>query len=129
MLKTFVKTAVIASLLAFSVTHAAEFEPFSQARLDALQAEGKPVLVDVFADWCPTCKRQSSILATLLAEDAFADFAALKLDWDGQRDHARALGAPRQSTLFVYRDGEQVGMSVAETNEERLRAFLATGVN
>ncbi|MCC5868759.1 MAG: hypothetical protein JJU27_09615, partial [Gammaproteobacteria bacterium] len=49
---------------------------------------------------------------------------ALKLDWDAQRSEARALGAPRQSTLFVFRDGKRIGMSVAETDEQRLRAFL-----
>jgi thioredoxin 1 len=128
MLKSLLMATLASTVLAFSA-HAGEMQPYSQERLEALQSEGHPVLVEVFAEWCSTCQRQSPIIARLLAEDAFADYAALKLDWDDQRDEARALGAPRQSTLFVYRDGEQIGMSVAETNEERLRAFLETGLN
>ena len=30
--------------------------PFDQARFDALQQQGKPALVWIHADWCPTCK-------------------------------------------------------------------------
>lgn len=128
MLKSVFIATLATATLAFSA-HAAEMQPFSQERLEVLQAEGNPVLVEVFADWCSTCQRQSPIVGRLLEEDAFSDYAALKLDWDDQRDDAQALGAPRQSTLLIYRDGEQVGMSVAETNESRLREFLATGVN
>lgn len=128
MLKHMIRVIAAAGLLAFASVHAGSFEPFTEARLQALQAEGKPVLVEVHADWCSTCKRQSPILSRLLAEHAFAKYGALKLDWDTQQAQARALGAPRQSTLFVYRDGKKIGMSVAETNEERLRAFLVTGL-
>jgi thioredoxin 1 len=127
MFKPSLGTALIASVLAFANARAAEFEPFSEARLAALQKEGKTVLVDVHADWCPTCKRQSPILSRLLDEVEFAEYGALLLDWDVQRAQARSLGAPRQSTLLVYRGGQRLGMSVAETNEDRLRQFLATG--
>ena len=32
------------------------WEPFSVARLEQLTSEGKTVMVDFTADWCPTCK-------------------------------------------------------------------------
>lgn len=104
------------------------FEPFSEARLEAAQAEGKPVFVEVFADWCSTCKRQAPLLEALLAEPAFSDYVALKIDWDAEQDAARKLGAPRQSTLFVFKDGERVAMSVAETNLQKLRVLLEKGL-
>ncbi len=34
----------------------AGFEPFNEARLNALRAEGRPVFVYFTADWCITCK-------------------------------------------------------------------------
>ncbi len=104
------------------------FEPYSEARLEAAQAEGKPVFIEVAADWCTTCKRQAPLIEALLADPAFSNYVALKLDWDAEESAARALGAPRQSTLFVYKDGEQIAMSVAETNPERLRALLEKGL-
>lgn len=120
----------VAAVFGMSMAFADDrMEPFSSERLDALQNEGRPVLVEVYADWCSTCRRQSPILSRLLAEDEFSRLGALKLDWDVQRSDALALGAPRQSTLFVFRGGERVGMVVAETNEQRLREFLASALN
>lgn len=105
-----------------------QFEPFDEDRFSELKDSGDPVLVEVWADWCSTCARQSPILESLLQEDEFSDYTALKLDWDKQEARARDLGAPRQSTLFVYRDGEQKQMSVAETNESALRELLRQGL-
>ncbi len=108
---------------------AAAAEPYTAERLAALQATDAPVLIDVRADWCPTCKKQAEVLSVLLAEPAFAGFRVLNVDWDAQRDVARALGAPRQSTLIVFRGSEQRALSVAETDIGRLRDVLATAVD
>ena len=37
-------------------------EAFTQERFEALQAAGALVLVDVHADWCPTCAKQQKVL-------------------------------------------------------------------
>jgi thiol:disulfide interchange protein len=100
------------------------YETYTSERLAALQAEGKTVLVNVHADWCPTCRQQSAVLDVALLEPRYAALPALKLDWDDQRDAGRALGAPRQSTFLVFRGGKRRAISVAETDEAKLRAFL-----
>jgi thioredoxin 1 len=37
---------------------AAETAPFEHARFAAAQKEGRPVLVDIRASWCPICAAQ-----------------------------------------------------------------------
>ena len=101
------------------------FETFTEARLAELQADGKPVLVEVYADWCSTCRRQSPILTELLEDDQFSGITGLKLDWDAQRSQAQDLGAPRQSTLILFVGNQRIGTSIAEIHPERLRDFLA----
>jgi thiol:disulfide interchange protein/DsbC/DsbD-like thiol-disulfide interchange protein len=61
--------------------------PFSIARIDELQAQGKPVFVDFTADWCITCKLNERVaLADHAVLKAFADngVAALRADWTRQ---------------------------------------------
>ncbi|WP_206411094.1 thioredoxin family protein [Lysobacter enzymogenes] len=117
--------ALLLSLAGAAPAFAAQALPaYSPQQSQALQTQGKTVLVDVYAPWCPTCRAQEPVLEKLLKEPEFAGITALRLDWDGQREQARALGAPRQSTLLLYRGGKRVGLSVAETNESRLRLFL-----
>src|SRR5262249_58137404 len=51
-----------------------DWQPFSQARLDTLRAEGRPVFIDVTAAWCITCKVNERIaLADPTVIKAFAD--------------------------------------------------------
>jgi thiol-disulfide isomerase/thioredoxin len=42
-----------------SVAFAADKKPFTAAAFEAAQASGKPILIDVSASWCPTCKAQA----------------------------------------------------------------------
>jgi thiol:disulfide interchange protein DsbD len=64
------------------------WEPWSPERLDALRAEGRPVLVNMTAAWCITCLANERVA---LSSDAFAarlaatGTAYLKGDWT-QRD-------------------------------------------
>jgi thiol:disulfide interchange protein DsbD len=61
--------------------------PYSQGSVDQLQAEGRPVFVDIGAAWCITCKINERIaLADPAVLKAFADagVAALRGDWTRQ---------------------------------------------
>src|SRR4051794_18915025 len=49
----------------FSTAWAGTAVPFSAAAFKAAQAAGNPILVEIHADWCPTCKAQVPILDKL----------------------------------------------------------------
>ncbi|MFC7475338.1 protein-disulfide reductase DsbD family protein [Dankookia sp. GCM10030260] len=59
-------------------------EPWSAARVAALQAEGRPVFVNMTAAWCITCKvNEQLVLRSAPVQAAFAgrNLAYLKGDW------------------------------------------------
>lgn len=59
-------------------------EPWSQARVEALRAEGRNVFVNFTADWCVTCLANERVaLASKPVQRAFAahDVVYLKADW------------------------------------------------
>ena len=63
------------------------WQPFSQAKIDELRAQGKPIFVDFTADWCITCKVNERVaLADRAVLKAFADggVVALRADWTRQ---------------------------------------------
>jgi thioredoxin 1 len=126
---TFLRKLLVASALAWPfIANGADIRPYSDEAFAALQATETPTLVDVYADWCPTCRRQEQILDNLLSEPELSDLVVLKLDWDAQRETARAFGAPRQSTFIVFRGDEERGRSVADTRPESIRELLQTAV-
>lgn len=99
-------------------------ERFSPERLEALQAAGELVLIDVFADWCPTCAQQQVILADYLEEHPSVELHILEIDFDDEKEWVRRVRAPRQSTLILYRGEEQFWYSVAETRRDVIFAEL-----
>jgi len=109
--------AALTGLMLSSIGFALDAEPFTDERFDALQAEGAVVLIDVWAPWCPTCRRQREILAEFQAEHPEVDITILEVSYDDDKDLVRRFRAPRQSTLLLFRGDEQLWFSVAETRE------------
>lgn len=99
-------------------------DPYTQEKLDALNKAGKPVLVFIYADWCPTCKAQDKVLGELLPMDEFKGIATLRVNFDAQKNVVRAFGARYQSTLIVFKNGKEVGRITAETDRERIADLL-----
>ena len=56
--------------------------PFSAEAFKAAQASGSPILVEIHADWCPTCKAQNPILDKLTADPKFKDLEVFRVDFD-----------------------------------------------
>lgn len=115
--------AATAFLAATSVAFAAE-KPFSEAAFAAAQGAGKPVIIHVYAPWCPTCRAQEPILRKLEADPKFAGAETFRVDFDGQKDAVKALKARNQSTIIVFKGAKEVGRSVGETDEKAISALL-----
>ncbi|MEY4681958.1 MAG: thioredoxin family protein [Alphaproteobacteria bacterium] len=103
---------------------AAHASPFSAQAFEAAQAADRPILVDVTASWCPTCRTQKPILARLLADPRFAEMAAFEVDYDRQKDVVRRFEARMQSTLIVFRGRDELGRSVGDTNPASIMSLL-----
>lgn len=70
------------------------YEPFTAARLSALEAAGKPVFVNLTASWCVTCLINERVaLDSDAVRNAFAarGIVPLKGDWTSQNPEITAL--------------------------------------
>ena len=81
-------------------------EPFSEQKLAALQAEGRPVFVYFTADWCLSCKvNEKAAIERAEVATAFkqADVAVLVGDWtNGDATIGRFLAAQGRSGVPLY---------------------------
>jgi len=107
---------------------AADKKPFDAGAFEAAQAAGKPILIDVSAPWCPTCKAQAPILSKLMSNPRFKGVIAFNVDYDSQKDVLRKFNVQRQSTLIVFKGKQEAGRSVADTTPASIEALLAKGL-
>lgn len=119
-------TLLAAWLSLGSLAAAAEFRAFSPEAFAQAQAEGRPILVEAHANWCPTCRMQSPIVRRVAAGAEFERLIVFTLDFDAQATERRALGVRTQSTLIAYSGRTETSRSVGDTNPQSITALLRT---
>lgn len=125
---TFVRLAgLLAALLIgplLATASAGTTAPFTPEAFKAAQAAGQPILVEVHADWCPTCKAQESVLNVLKTDPKFDKLVVLRVNFDQQKQVLRELNAQSQSTLIVFKGKSEVGRSVGDTRRASIESLV-----
>ncbi len=124
----FIRALILLPLLAAGTAALASAQKFDQAVFDALQQQGKPTLVMVHADWCPTCKAQEPIIGELLKTPELQSITALRVDFDKQKTVVKAFKVQYQSTLIVFKGGKEVGRSTGDTRKDSIAALLRKAI-
>jgi len=121
----FIKFAALLALSAVaSIAMAGEIKPYTQAEFDKLAKDGKPVVVDVSATWCPTCKAQKPIVDGLMNQPAYKDVTLLTVDFDSAKPALKKFKVSMQSTLVAFKGGKEVGRSTGDTTPEGLEGLI-----
>lgn len=103
---------------------AAQHADYTDEAFEAAKSAGRPILIDVWASWCPTCKAQGIVFDALLKEPKYDNLLVLRVDFDNQGKIVRQFQAPGQSTLIVYNGAAETGRSVGDANPNSIRALL-----
>jgi len=124
----------LSALLVLGVAFAAPamaqpIQPFSMAALKAAQAAGKPVLVDAYASWCPTCRKQEPTITAMTTDPAFEKLVILRLDYDTQNAEKRALSIVQQSTLIAFDGNKETGRLVGVTDPEQIKTLAKSALH
>jgi len=99
--------------------------PFDAKAFEDAQAAGKPILVEVTAPWCPTCKAQAPIVAEIMREPRMKDVRFFIADFDTEKDLKKALTVYSQSTFVVYKGGKEVARSTGQTDKAVIESVFA----
>lgn len=88
--------------------------------------EGKPVLLDFYADWCGPCQSLLPIVEKL-AEEHKEDFIIAKVNVDQNRELAQQFGVRSIPALFFLKDREiqesLVGLQSKAALEHKIETY------
>nr|WP_282450192.1 thioredoxin [Microbulbifer sp. CAU 1566] len=83
----------------------------------------RPVVVDVWADWCEPCKQLMPVLEKLANEYA-GQFLLAKLNADTEQALAGQLGVRSLPTVMLLKDGQPVDGFAGAQPEKQIREML-----
>jgi len=124
--RTMIAATAVLLFFAARPVHASEISSkFTWEIFEAAQKEGKPILLEIYAAWCPVCLVQRPIIEDLALSDRFKEVVYLEVDFDRQKDVLRKLNAQKQSTLIVFKGKAEVGRSIGDTDRASIERLVA----
>lgn len=109
-------------------THSSSLESLADQSvpLEVALTNGKPTLLEFYADWCTTCRTMAPMMAQLKQDlSGEINFVMLNVDnpkWLPELEHYRVNGIPH----FVFMDpqGHAQGTAIGEQPEPVMRSTL-----
>lgn len=118
--------ATVATVAIVQPVQAAEFKPYSDSAFAAAQQQGRPILVDVHAPWCPVCARQQPLIARAAKDPANKQLVIFKLDFDGQKAEQRQFRVTKQATLIAFDGKRETGRLLGSTDAKAIATLIAS---
>lgn len=82
-----------------------------------------PTLVEVYAPWCPHCRKMMPIVEAL--KEIYTGRAHIvQIDGDGNPDMAQELGVESYPTWILYKQGEEVWRDSGEKPASELEDMV-----
>lgn len=83
----------------------------------------RPVIIDVYTDWCPPCKGLAPIFKEL-SEQYGQDYLFAKLNAEEQERLSQQLGIRGFPTIIFLKNGKEVGRQLGFMNKEKFIAKI-----
>ena len=125
----FVSLAVAALVSIAAPAVAAEEREFTRAAFTAALNEGRPILVEVKAWWCPVCASQSRTIRAAVTAPQYEKLVIFEINYDRQEKEWKSFMVRKQGTLIAFRDQRELGRIEFETDKAKINALLAQTVN
>lgn len=95
----------------------------TDANFDQLVSEGKPLVIDFWAEWCGPCRMIGPLIEELATEYE-GKVTIGKLDVDNNDDVVSKFGIRNIPTVLFIKNGEVVDKQVGATNKAALAAKI-----
>jgi thioredoxin 1 len=101
---------------------------YTKDAFEAAQAAGGPIIIEVSATWCPVCKAQAPILASLKSRPEYRDVAFFEIDFDTQKDALQSLRVSKQSTLIAFKGKAEITRTTGDTSAAGIEKLFKSAI-
>jgi len=91
--------------------------------MEFIKNSDKPVLVDIFTQWCPPCKMLTPVIEKV-ASDYKEKIVVAKIDLDASPIIGNKFGVEVIPTVILFKDGEVVDKFVGFKPEQEIKKWI-----
>lgn len=100
------------------------WEDYSEARFTELMARNEPVMVEIYAPWCPTCLLQHRALNSLQEQGRGPKIRALRVDFDRDSAFIERYGFKQTGMIIIFKNGQQYERASGLVTADKIEAFM-----
>jgi thiol-disulfide isomerase/thioredoxin len=100
------------------------WEEYEPARFAELMARDEPVLVEIYASWCPTCLLQHRALENMYEEGRGPNIRAIRVDFDRDIAFREKHGFRATGMMIIFQGGKIVRRAAGLITGDKIAAFL-----
>jgi len=100
------------------------WEEYDQTRFEELMNRSEPVMVEIYASWCPTCLLQHKALETLHSEGRGPNIRAVRVDFDRDVAFRQKHGFNHTGTIVIFQNGQPRMQETGLVTAAKISAFL-----
>lgn len=93
----------------------------------AVKNNSKPVVVDIFTEWCPPCKMLGPIIEKL-SEEYVGKVDFYKMDLDKNPETGNLFEVDRIPTVVLFVNGEMKDKFIGLKQEEEIRNWINSNI-
>lgn len=97
----------------------------TQSNIAEIKRSPKPVIIDVFAEWCGPCQHMAPIFEEI-SKELGEQFTFAKLNVDDAREISIEFGVTSVPTFIFMRDGQVVAKETGYMDKEDLIEKIMT---
>ena len=96
---------------------------YSAQAFAAAVADGKKVMLDFYADWCPICRGNAPLIDAAITD---SDVVGFKVDYDNETALKQQYGVTTQSTLIIFNGETELARVVGVQTDDSIKSFLSS---
>ena len=100
------------------------WEEYNAERFDELMTRDEPVMVEIYASWCPTCLLQHRALMTLHEEGRSPNIRAVRADFDRDVAFRERHGFRHTGIIVVFQNGNETHRASGLVTADKIEAFI-----
>jgi len=100
------------------------WEEYDHAKFEERLAAGEPMMVEVYASWCPTCLKQHEAFEELDKAGKAPEIRAIRVDFDRDIAFRNKYDLHYTGTLMLFKDGDYIAEGPGLTSAKQIADFV-----